>query len=262
MFTTKDELMSHRKVQHWKTKLCPYYHGTGRGCRFPDRVCLNIHRFEEQQQNQGDRRQVQGASSSSLQDIRSQEQMTGDRTGQEASWARVAGGQGWFQGAGQGVSGHGNHGQRGHGQVGQDQGVQGQGSQGQGVQGHGVQGQVQTTRPYDARVNIDCRDGLACRYYNQGICRYRHIQNQTNQNHNQTNQNHNQINQNNNQTNQNNYQTNQIHNQAKQPQENHTNETSFNMQEMKATLDNLVKVVYNLKSLSDFPKVGQSTSTQ
>ena len=29
------------------------------------------------------------------------------------------------------------------------------------------------------------------------------------------------------------------------------------MKEMKLTLDNLVKAVYNLKSLTDFPKVSQ-----
>ena len=91
---------------------------------------------------------------------------------------------------------------------------------------------------HDARANIDCRDGIQCRYHREGGCRYRHNNNHTNQT-NQNNQN--------NQTNQIN-QTNQTVNQ--------TNTTdSFNMHEMKLTLDNLVKVVFNLKSLTDFPKV-------
>ena len=242
MFSTRDELMSHRKVQHWKTKLCPYYHGTGRGCRFPDRVCLNIHRFEEQQQSL---RQGQGALG---QEVRTQVQEASSL--QEVSWARVAGGQVQFQGAGRGDlnQGWGGQGRGGQGRGGQDQG------------GHDQGGQA-------TRLNIDCRDGLACHYYNRGICRYRHFQNQNSHNHNQANQGPNQTNQSPNQPNQGLNQTDQCPNQPNQGP-NQTNQSpnqsdsSFNMQEMKATLDNLVKVVYNLKSRSDFPNVGQSTPTQ
>ena len=43
---------------------------------------------------------------------------------------------------------------------------------------------------------------------------------------------------------------------------NQTSESPFNMQEMKLTIDNLVKAVYNLKSLSDFPKVDQKNQQQ
>ena len=42
-FTTKPDLMKHKTEKHYKTRLCPFYHGTGRGCRFPSNVCFNIH---------------------------------------------------------------------------------------------------------------------------------------------------------------------------------------------------------------------------
>ena len=122
---TRDALMRHKKVQHWKQKLCPYYHGTGRGCRFPDRLCFNIHRLDEQHQGrvvqEGHRQEVR----SNIQEV--QEQGAGDQGRQEISWARVAGGQRPGQGA---------WGQEG----GQDQGGwQGQGG-GQGQRGGQGQG--------------------------------------------------------------------------------------------------------------------------
>ena len=49
-FTNKHELINHKKQLHFKLKLCPHYHGSGRGCRFPDNVCYNIHKAEESQQ--------------------------------------------------------------------------------------------------------------------------------------------------------------------------------------------------------------------
>ena len=212
MLHSRDELMRHKKMQHWKQKFCTYYHGTGRGCRFPDRVCFNIHRPEEQQpqsqlqeaprqefsrQEQEDVSWVRLArGQGQVQEVRSQEQEV-RRQGQdgqvffrdqEASWARMAGGQGQ-------------------------------------VQGPWGQGQ-------DVRANIDCRDGTNCVHLREGNCRYRHqILNQRNQAFN--------------------YQINQT-------SENQSSESMFNMQEMKATLDNLVRVVYNLKSLKDFPNVNQS----
>ena len=42
-FITKPELMQHKTEKHYKTRLCPFYHGTGRGCSFPSTVCFNIH---------------------------------------------------------------------------------------------------------------------------------------------------------------------------------------------------------------------------
>ena len=42
-FSTKPELMQHKKQTHYKTRLCPFYHGTGRGCSFPANICFNIH---------------------------------------------------------------------------------------------------------------------------------------------------------------------------------------------------------------------------
>ena len=42
-FPTKTELFEHKTQKHYKTRLCPFYHGTGRGCRFPTNVCFNIH---------------------------------------------------------------------------------------------------------------------------------------------------------------------------------------------------------------------------
>ena len=42
-FNTKPDLVSHKKEKHYKTRLCPFYHGRGCGCNFPHNVCLNIH---------------------------------------------------------------------------------------------------------------------------------------------------------------------------------------------------------------------------
>ena len=42
IFKRKLDLMEHKKVAHYKTKLCSYYHGNGWGCRFPT-SCLDIH---------------------------------------------------------------------------------------------------------------------------------------------------------------------------------------------------------------------------
>ena len=42
-FNTKPDLVNHKKEKHYKTRLCPFYHGRGRGCNFPHNVCLNIH---------------------------------------------------------------------------------------------------------------------------------------------------------------------------------------------------------------------------
>ena len=89
----------------------------------------------------------------------------------------------------------------------------------------------------DARKNIDCRDGSQCQYHSQGSCRYRHSQ-LTNRI----------------------IQTNSR--ELNQAHASNDGESSFNMQEMKLTIDNLVKAVYNLKSLSDFPKVSQNQTSQ
>ena len=93
----------------------------------------------------------------------------------------------------------------------------------------------------DARGNIDCRDGNDCVYHRQENCRYRHNnQHETNQRENIQNE----------------YNQNRQH-ETRQNQSN-PNQSSFNMDEMKIPLDNLVQVVYNLKSLLDFPKVNQT----
>ena len=42
-FSTKSQLMEHKTQKHYKTRLCPFFHGTGRGCSFPSNVCFNIH---------------------------------------------------------------------------------------------------------------------------------------------------------------------------------------------------------------------------
>lgn len=42
-FNSKHELHQHKRQVHSKQKLCSYYHGTGRGCRFPANECFNIH---------------------------------------------------------------------------------------------------------------------------------------------------------------------------------------------------------------------------
>ena len=42
-FTTKPDLIKHRMEKHHKTRLCPFFHGNGRGCKFPSNVCFNIH---------------------------------------------------------------------------------------------------------------------------------------------------------------------------------------------------------------------------
>ena len=192
MVKTKNDLMKHKKEQHWKQKPCSYYQSWW-GCRFPDRVCFNYHRLEEQQQGPDAHR-------SQEQEVRGQEQRQQQEVrGQEQRQQQGAGGNGRVSWAGV---------------------TRGQREQGQGQE-------------IDARANIDCRDGIQCRYNREGGCRYRHNNNQTNQYEQQTNT------------------TNTTN----------SDESSFNMQEMKLTLDNLVKVVYNLKSLADFPKVSQQTKT-
>ena len=40
---TKIQLMEHKRQVHYKKKLCVYWHGNGRGCRFPSKQCVNIH---------------------------------------------------------------------------------------------------------------------------------------------------------------------------------------------------------------------------
>ena len=42
-FSNKTELMQHKTIKHYKTRLCSYWHGNGWGCRFPASKCLNIH---------------------------------------------------------------------------------------------------------------------------------------------------------------------------------------------------------------------------
>ena len=198
MLQSREALMKHKKDKHWKEKKCAYYHGIGQDCRFPDHIGFNIHRMEEQQEFRG---QVQGAG------------------GQvQGAGGRVQGSGGQMQGAGGRVQGP----------IGQMQGPSWAGVAG----GQGVRGQRQ-----DARKNIDCRDGIHCRYYSQGECRYRHNYSTT--------------------------QNSQYNNsQSSHDSENKTNESSFNMEEMKLTIENLAKVVYNLKSMADFPRVNQSETTQ
>ena len=41
MFSTKEQLMNHKKENHYKKKLCSFYHKHG-NCRYGDR-CINIH---------------------------------------------------------------------------------------------------------------------------------------------------------------------------------------------------------------------------
>ena len=176
MVTTKDDLMQHKKTQHWKQKPCPYFHGSGAGCRFPERVCFNIHKLSE---HQG---QVQGP------------RLDAPNRGNN-SWAGVSG-------------------------------------------GRREQGQVS-----EARARIKCREGSSCFHFSQGSCRYNHS-NQPIQN-NQTNQ----------------TKPSNQPNQTNQSSESR-NVSSFNMQEMKTTLESLVQAVYNLGSLSDFPKVGQTNQAQ
>ena len=137
MLPSREDLMKHKKDHHWKQKLCPYYHGVGRGCRFPDRVCFNVHMLEEQR-GQGAPRQ-EARSQEQEQEVRSQGQRVQGAGGQEenrgsgVSWARVAGGpRAWGQ-------------------------------------------EVRQGQAYDARPSIDCRDGTFCSYYSQGNCRYRHL---------------------------------------------------------------------------------------
>ena len=40
---SKPDLMEHKKSNHFKTKLCSYYHGNTTTCRFPNNKCMNIH---------------------------------------------------------------------------------------------------------------------------------------------------------------------------------------------------------------------------
>ena len=41
--SSKNDLMSHKKAKHFKTKLCSYFHGNSTTCRFPAQKCMNIH---------------------------------------------------------------------------------------------------------------------------------------------------------------------------------------------------------------------------
>ena len=54
-FNNKFELMEHKKAQHYKKRLCSYYHGTGWGCRFLNR-CNDIHGEDIVPQISGDNR--------------------------------------------------------------------------------------------------------------------------------------------------------------------------------------------------------------
>ena len=253
MLESRDALMIHKRTQHWKEKKCAYFHGRGAGCRFPDHLCFNIHRMEEQQQFRGPAQgavgQVQGAGG--------QIQGTGGQGQGAGGQVQGAGGQGQGAGGqGQGAGGQGQGaGGQGQGAAGQGQGAGGQG-QGAGGQRHGAGGLVPgaggqghragvryswagvargQSQGYDARRFIDCRDELQCRYYQQGGCRYRHTSTKNTD-----------------------YQN--VH--SLQINENTHSESSFNMQEMKLTLENLTKVVYNLKSLADFPRVQEKAINQ
>ena len=42
-FSIKPELMQHKREEHHKTRLCPFFHGTGWGCRLQSNFCFNIH---------------------------------------------------------------------------------------------------------------------------------------------------------------------------------------------------------------------------
>ena len=42
-FSSKHELHEHKRQAHSKQKLCSYFHGNGRGCKFPANECFNIH---------------------------------------------------------------------------------------------------------------------------------------------------------------------------------------------------------------------------
>ena len=47
--SSRRDLTEHRKEQHYKQKLCRFYHSYGYGCRFPDTVCVDIHGSTPQQ---------------------------------------------------------------------------------------------------------------------------------------------------------------------------------------------------------------------
>ena len=49
MVSTKRDLTEHRKINHFKERLCKFYHGNGAACRFPDNVCIDIHGSYQQQ---------------------------------------------------------------------------------------------------------------------------------------------------------------------------------------------------------------------
>ena len=192
--------MKHKREQHWKQKRCPYWHGNGRGCRFPDSVCFNFHGREDQQQGRGaPRQEIQRQEPGRQeQNFRSQ----GQETGGQGSWGRIS----WAERAG---------------------------------------GQREESQVLDARSRIDCRDGTSCRYFRQGECRYRHSTQTSRGQNRQSSQG----------------QVSEGRTSSKNSTENEEEESSFNMHEMKLTLDNLVKVVYNLKSLADFPKIIQETKS-
>ena len=40
---SKEALIAHKKDKHYKTRLCSYFHGNMKTCRFPAQQCLNIH---------------------------------------------------------------------------------------------------------------------------------------------------------------------------------------------------------------------------
>ena len=42
-YNNKIELMEHKGKEHYKKKLCSFYHSYGYGCRFPAKKCVNIH---------------------------------------------------------------------------------------------------------------------------------------------------------------------------------------------------------------------------
>ena len=41
--SSRRDLTEHRKNQHFKERLCRFYHGNGFPCRFPDNICIDIH---------------------------------------------------------------------------------------------------------------------------------------------------------------------------------------------------------------------------
>ena len=92
MLADNAELMRHKKQQHWKENKCPYFHAVGRGCRFPDHICFNIHWPQEEQRGRGQNQRAGGQ----VQRSGTQEQGAGSQmqgAGDQASWADVTRGQ-------------------------------------------------------------------------------------------------------------------------------------------------------------------------